>query len=290
VPRPYQVIDPPAAAVLPYGLLSVVEPLNVTSEHWQNGVIWQSRCPNTSITYDECIAVTGVGGPPPAQPTKVDTVPREMRVATSFTPYLEIDCSPVGAGDLAAYVRTAYGTEEPYAVERALWTGQATNNATVVFPHLAAGARVLDADANVLQTLPVTGGPYKPTDALGFLESQMALCLGTIGTIHIPRRALPAFWGNLSTNAGRLRTIGGNLVAAGSGYTGSSPTGAAPSTGQAWVYGTGQVFGRWGDIRVLDMPGSFNRAKNTQKMIAERTYLLGWDCCHVGVLVDLSAT
>jgi hypothetical protein len=290
VARLYQVIDPPMTAVLPYNLLSVVEPLDVTSEHWQNGVVWQSRCPDTTITYDECIAVTGTGGPPVAQPTKVENVDKDSRAATSFTPYLEIDCSPVGIGDVATFVRNAFTASEPAAAERALWTGLAGNGATIAYPHLAAATEVFDSDTNLLQTVPVTGGPFKPLDALGFLEAQMAVCLGTIGTIHIPRRALPSFWGALTVNAGRLRTLGGNLVSAGAGYPGTSPAGAAPAASQVWIYGTGQVFGKWGDIRVTGMPGAFDRTNNTQKMIAERTYLLGWDCCHVGVLVDLSAT
>jgi hypothetical protein len=288
VARPYQIVDLPTSTVLPYGLLSVVEPLNVTSDHWQNGVTWQSRCPDSTITYDECIAVTGVGAPPP-QPGKIETVTKEMRAATPFTPYLELDCSPVGLGDVASYVSSTYDLVAPEAVERGLWTGLAGNGASIAYPHLAAASEVADVDGNMLQTVPVTGGPFNPADALGFLEAQMALCLGTIGVIHIPRRALAAFTVLLTSNAGRLRTTGGNLVAAGSGYPGTSPAGAAPAASQAWIYGTGQIFGKWGDIRVTDMPGSFDRAKNTRKMIAERTYLLGWDCCHVGVLVDLSA-
>lgn len=287
--RPYQVIDAPTTVPLPFGLLSVVQPLDVTSEHWQNGIVWQSRCPGTpTITYDECVAVTGTGAPPP-QPTKVSNVNKSMRAATSFTPYVEIDCSPVGSGGLGDYVRNAFTSVESYAVERALWTGLAGNNAVVAYPHLAASAQVIDADGNILQTVPVTGGPFKPADALGFLEAQMASCLGAVGTIHVPRRALSALSLQLVTTGGQLKTRGGNLVAAGGGYLGTSPAGTAPAASQAWIYGTGQIFGKWGDIRVLDLPGSFDRAKNTQKMIAERTYLLGWDCCHVGVLVDLSA-
>jgi hypothetical protein len=288
VPRAYQIVDVPTTAVLPYGLLTAVEPLDVgASSHWQNGVAWQSRCPTPAVTYDECVAVTGTGAPP-APSSLTDNVDRQMRAATAFTSYLEIDCSPVGAGDLAAYVQEAYGAVEPYAVERALWSGVAENDVVTVFPHLAAASEVLDADGNVLQTVPVTGGPFGPADALGFLEAEMAACLGTIGTIHVPRRALPAFSTMFTANGGRLRTYGGNVIAAGAGYPGTAPNGSAPAASQAWVYGTGQVFGKWGDINVTDDLSALDRANNTRKMIASRTYLMGWNCCHVGVLVDLT--
>lgn len=281
-------IDPPVSAVLPYGLMSVVQPLDVADTHWQAGIAWQSRCPSVAVTYDECVAVTGTAAPP-APPLKTSTVAQENRAATAFTTYVELDCALVGAGDLEQYVRTAYGLVEPYAVEHALWTGQAENNAKVVYPHLAATNQVLDVDGNILQSAIVTGGSFNPANALGFLEAQMASCLGTVGTVHIPRRALPAFSLLLSASGGRLRTTSGNLVAVGSGYTGSAPDGTDAAAGHAWIYGTSQVFGKWSDLRVLGMPGSFDRASNTQKMIVERTYLFGWDCCHVGVLVDLSA-
>lgn len=288
MPRAYQIVDVPTTAVLPYGLLTAVEPLDVgASSHWQNGVAWQSRCPVPATTYDECVAVTGTAAPP-APPSLTDNVERQFRAATAFTPYVEIDCSPVGAGDLATWVRSAYGAVEPYAVERALWTGVAENDAVTVFPHLAAASEVLDADGNVLQTVPVTGGPFNPADALGFLEAQMSLCLGTVGTIHVPRRALPALSTLITVSNGRLRTYGGNVIAAGAGYPGTAPDGSAAAASHAWIYGTGQVFGKWSDINVTDDLSAFDRANNTRLIIARRTYLMGWDCCHVGVLVDLS--
>ena len=214
MPRAYQIVDAPAPQPLPYGLLSVVQPLDA-GDHWQSGVAWQSRCPSVTVTYDECVAVTGAAAPP-AQPTKVDNVTRSMRAATAFTPYVEIDCSPVGSGDLDAYVRQAFVGVESFAVERALWTGQAGYAAQVVYPRLAAPSQVLDADLNVLQTVPVTGGPLKPADALGFLEAQMATCLGAVGVVHVPRRALPALGGQVTAaTGGQLKTKNGNLVVAG---------------------------------------------------------------------------
>jgi hypothetical protein len=144
----------------------------------------------------------------------------------------------------------------------------------------------------MLQSPVVTGGgAFKPARALGILEGLLGDCYNGVGVIHIPQYALPSFFGTSAaiTKAGaQLQTQAGNLVAVGSGYPGTAPNGLAPTAGQAWIYGTGAVFALRGGMRTSGMPDSFNKAENTIEMIAERTYVLGWDCCHVGVLVDLT--
>jgi hypothetical protein len=80
---------------------------------------------------------------------------------------------------------------------------------------------------------------------------------------------------------------GEDLVAAGAGYPGTSPAGAAPATGESWIYATGAVTMRRGDIKTFTLSESINRGNNTIEMIAERTYVLGWDCCHFAILVDI---
>lgn len=286
---PRQVIDAPPLTVLPYGLLSAVQPLPITTPHWQNGVTWRERCEDIHVTYDECVAVTGSGGPPPEPPVKTSTFTMKTRGATPFTVYTEFVCSPVGSADAATAASEALGRKAPYAVERAFWTGLAENNVGIVYPHLAAATTVVDAQSITMQTVPVTGGVMHPGDALGFIEQTLAACNNSVGVVHIPRRALPSFGIYIQSNGGQLRTNGGNLVAAGSGYPGTSPSGAAPPTGQTWIYGTGQVFEAHSNVAVTGVRDSIDRTNNTVTMIAERTYLLGWDCCYVGALVDVSA-
>jgi hypothetical protein len=288
VAGPRLIVDVPPLSVLPYGLLSVVEPLPITSPHWQNGVTWRAMCEDLKVTYDECIAVTGSGGPPPDPPLKTTGLTSSLRGATPFTVYAEFTCSPVGPIDAAAAAQGALSRKAPYAVERAFWTGLAENNAAVVYPHLAAPASVVDSNGVTLQSVPVTGGPFKPGDALGFVEATLAACTNSIGVIHIPRRVIPDYAIYLRSAGGRLYTTGGNLVAAGSGYLGTSPSGGAPTTSQSWIYGTNQVFEIDSDVAITGERDSIDRSSNTINMIAERTYLLGWDCCHVGALVDTS--
>jgi hypothetical protein len=294
--RPRQLVDPPAFAPLPYGLLSVVEPRNPADNHWQNGVTYQSRCGITMGTavYDECIAVTtGVGTPAPANmPTQnTSSIGVTTRGATAFTPLVEFDCAPVGNDQAQKIATDALNTSAPYQVEQAFWTGIVAGQ-VVAFPHLAANATLTDAGGALLQSVPVTGSaspPYDVADGLGYLESQLAGCYSGVGVIHVPVIAIPtlAAWGLITVQGGQLRTLNGNRVAAGGGYPGTGPTGAAPTAGTVWLYATGAVFAYSGATRILGLPGALDRAENTIRMIAERTYVLGWDCCHVGVQVSL---
>jgi hypothetical protein len=89
------------------------------------------------------------------------------------------------------------------------------------------------------------------------------------------------------TPNGPLRTLAGNLVVPGVGYTGSSPAGAAPAEGTTWIYATGAVFGFRSGVYVREFPGTFDRAENTVRMIASRTYLFGFECCHLAALTTL---
>jgi len=57
--------------------------------------------------------------------------------------------------------------------------------------------------------------------------------------------------------------------------------------GALWIYLTGQVFAYRSSAEEFDFKSSFNRAENTAYMIAERTYVLGWDCCHYAVPVSV---
>lgn len=298
VAGPRLVVEPPPFTATPYGLLSVVElPTPPDSVHWQNGVTWRSICMDTTAsftTYDECISVTGTGAPP-APPTKVENVNTPWRGATPFTVDARFDCSPVGnpLSEAEAVAKRVLAQAEPWQVERAFWTGLAGGQ-TVAFPHLAASSQVLDQQSIVLQTAAteVTGAPLHVTEALGRLEGALADCLDGVGVIHVPQRALPRLdaWGLVHQRGALLMTLNGNKVAVGAGYPGSSPAGVAASGSTVWIYATGPVFAYRGDVRVLDGPGAIDRAENTVQMIAERTYVLGFDCCHFAVPVDISTT
>lgn len=298
------VVDPPAFTPIPYGLATVVDwrPIQAADTHWLNGITYEPTCsPSVSgfgaTTYDECIAVTGIGAPP-APAAKVDNVDKIFRGATPFTCYVEFDCSAVGNADAAERARDALSRSEGWQLERGFWTGRAgggpSGTVQVVWPHLASNAQQLDDHGYVLNdaATQVTGGasPMHVVEALGLLEGQLADCYAGAGVVHIPQRLLPTLdaWGLVKTSGSVLKTLNGNRVAVGAGYPGTSPAGTSPTAGGQWMYATGAVFGYRGDVQIFGGGGQMDRSKNTIKMIAERTYVLGWDCCLVAALAAIS--
>lgn len=276
-----QLIDLPTVfTALPYGLWDTIQTPSSDGPHWQGGVTWVERCPTGATTYDECISVTGVGAPP-EPPAKTANIEQSMRGALPFTVHAEFECSPVGLAGAEAIASDALTRVEQTQIETAFWTGTAGGQ-DVVFPHLGADTEVVDGDV-VLQPVAspvVTGADV--AQALGALEQELADCYKGQGIIHVPREALPTLdaW-NLARDdgSGHLVTLAGNLVVAGTGYTGSGPDGTAPAAGTTWIYATGAVWGYRSAPDVSQLRDSLDRTSNTLRMQAERTYLIGFECC-----------
>jgi len=284
-------VEPPVFTPQPYGLISVVQPVDDGTSHWQNGVTWQSRCmsPMGAATYDECIAVTGSGEAPPEPSVKTENVELIDRGGTPFTVYAKFDCSPVGVANAQKIATDALNRSESWQVERVFWTGL-VDGKPIAFPHLAAATEVDDAQGIMLQSAAtiVTSSPVDIATGLGLLEAQLGNCYNGVGVIHVPVGVLPTLdaHGLVKPKNGIMQTLNGNLVAVGAGYTGSSPAGVAAPVGQSWMYATGAIMMRRSAVKIAPMRESIDRRNNTVEMIAERTYVLGWDCCHAAVLVD----
>jgi hypothetical protein len=298
MPGPLHLVEPPAPSPAPFGLLETAGPAvdDGGDRHWQAGVVYQVLCPSGGTTYSECLAVTGVGPPPPPS-DKADNVDLPLRAATPFAAFAQFDCSPVGQPDLQELAGRALSRTEGWQVERAFWSGVAGGQ-PVVFPHLAANAALsgpAGPPGTVYQlqsaaTVPVSGG-LSAAAALGALEGALADCYrGQQATIHAPVAAVPTLAAArlLERRGDSLVTLNGNRVVAGGGYPGTSPAGAAPAAGTTWLYATGRPFYYRGPVRSFPLAEGFDRARNTARMLAERTYLLGWDCCHFAALLNLA--
>ncbi len=301
MPGPRLVIDGPQFTSLPYGLWDVVQKPPSGDPHWQNGVTWQDRCATGDTLYDECIAVTGVGGSPTAQAAMTPNVTQTNRGATSFAVYAEFDCAAVGLADAATVAQQSLEKVEQYQVEKAFWTGVAGKTSggvsqVTVFPHLAANATVLDPTDNriTLQsaaTVAVTGSGDDTAWMLGQLEANVAACYHGQAVIHIPTVALPTFAAAMCIREGangQLYTPRGNLIVVGDGYPGTGPDGAAAPAGSTWIYATGAMFGYRSDVFMPPAaPDSFDRIENTYRLIAQRTYVIGFECCLMAARVTL---
>jgi hypothetical protein len=297
VAGPRQIVDGPSFAALPFGLWDAVQKPTAEGTHWQNGITWVDQCATGGTVMDECIAVTGTGGAPTAQQTLTGNVVQTNRGATSFTVYAEFDCSPVGLTNAETVASDALAKVEQYQVERAFWTGVAGKSGgvgtTTVFPHLASASTLYDSANILLQPAasPVaTGSDDDAVIALGKLEAALDDCYHGRGLIHVSREAADTLfaWNLLVQVGDTLFTKSGHQVVIGTGYTGSGPDGAAAPANTSWVYATGAVFGYAGAVQMQQpFPDSFDRAKNTVHMIAQRTYVLGFECCLLAARVTL---
>ncbi len=85
------------------------------------------------------------------------------------------------------------------------------------------------------------------------------------------------------------RTPMGSIVSAGC-YANLTPAGAAPAAGVFWIYATGQT-AIWrasdSDIAVYPVEGTLDRTTNQQLILAEREYVVTWECAAYAKSVTL---
>ena len=81
-------------------------------------------------------------------------------------------------------------------------------------------------------------------------------------------------------SSGRWVTPMGTVVSAGC-YANNDPAGAAPADGVFWMYLTGQT-AIWrtsdAELQVAPVEGSLDRTTNQYLMMAEREYVVSYDC------------
>jgi len=272
-------------------LLDYVQWVEDTDPHWQAGITYSELCGEASSTFDLCVTSPNVTGD---NPTKTETADRSWRGATPFPVYTRIDCSPVGWWDDAERnVAEALRRYEHLEVEEVFSTGVVAGVANVALPHLNADTVILDPSDSLitLQTaaLVTVTGTVDVVEGLGILEQQLADCYGARGLIYV---TLPVFDQMVSqlvvfSRNGLWFTAKGNYVVPGSGFTGNAPDGSASPAGTSWMYATGALMGyRTAPKQVAGRTASFDRSTNTLELIIERTYVLGWECCHAGIRVS----
>lgn len=287
------IVNGPDFVALPDQLWEAAQHPADDGPHWRQGVTWQDWCGGADTTYaDECgIVVTGAGGavPPPA-PDLSATAAVLDRGATAFTVYAAFDCSLIGLPE-TDQAENALARSEAYQVSRAFWTGQ-SGGLTTVWPHLAANTVLDDPQGIRLQTAasPVLTGADDAAVIVGQIDAHLASQYGGEGLVHVPPAALSTLQSRVLARPddnGVLRTPGGHRIVAAAGYDGSGPDGSAAAAGSAWIYATGAMFGYRSDVFTRDFPGTFDRANNTVRKLASRTYLFGFECVHLAALVTL---
>jgi hypothetical protein len=271
-----------------FDLLSTATQLDLPQDsHWRMGIRWEPLCPEANGTYDPCLVTPWLTEDAPEP--KTATTEWQVRAAVPFTVYSQIDCSPVGTWDqLSSRNQQSLIRAEARIVENAFWTGSVYSGADqTVFPHLASEIAVSDGGDLIQPQVTVpTFTAQEIAVGIGMLEDAMRDCYPGVATIHLPIRlaALAAEHDLIAPRSGVMYTTSiGSKVIIGD-YPGTAPDGTAPPAGTTWVYATGEVFfARDREPRGFRPVESLDRNVNTVSMIAERTYVLGWDCCLIGI-------
>lgn len=257
----WHMVEAPAAVPYRFGLFSQVTPR--TSElaaggmddHWRLGVQWVSQaCADAKLTTGPCID----SGVDPLTPDDYCNVAK----FEPFTVYAYNNDSVVGftlrEAEQNAIARLTNGEQE--AAEQQLW-----DVATA-----AIGGGVVDLTA------------YPLWYGLGYVEQILAETYGGQGVIHMNRLAATMFADQLHIEGGRLFTLLGTPVVAGGGYekiANSAPT-------EALIYGTGPLVMYRGEIDTRQ--SAIDKAVNQQSIVAQRDYVIGWDCVAIGAEVSLA--
>jgi hypothetical protein len=251
-----------------FGLFSVVPIEDITDPHAMfGGVQWEPlTCARPRVLSNSCDCPPLKGfEPPPA-----------IQDATPITVMGSWSCSLVGytVEEAARRARQHLELGEQHAVERALWTGEGENGPRLAHPDTA----------NLGEVRCVT-------DLLSVLEAYANTHQVGQSVLHAPRAVLPylADRNVLVQVAGgaRLETVYGLPIAAGEGYTGANtgPDGTPAPAGSWWVYMTGAMKIWRGEIVTPPDPeAGFSRCNNEMVALAERQFLVGWDCFTAGVL------
>lgn len=266
-------VTPPTFTPWPVGLFSVAPPVAFSDPHEAGGVDWRPEpwdATGTTSYADSCDDPAGV---------------TDKTFATGIG-YVEADafsviagevCPPVGVplDERARRMQAALINTEQRAVEAVLWTGDTANGETILPSFEGSTDTAL--------------GTFSIRAALAALEGALASTYGGVGIIHAPADA--ATWltmvGEVSLVGARLRTRSGTLVVSGGGYPGTGPAGEAKPAGGSYLFATGAVSVRRGEIVPLgEFPSNLDRSLNDLASIGERTYVVGWDGPLLSAIAD----
>jgi hypothetical protein len=249
----WQLVEAPTVVPHPFGLFSVAEPRLTTDEHWRLGIQWQSQaCLEDYITYGQCIS----GG-------ETSLTSNSDCVIKQYDPFT------VYAYNTDAVPGYTLAEHRDHTVQR-LINGE----------QLAAERKLWD----LMSTIPdatIDASAYTPTYALAVAEQAIAEVYPGTGIIHMSRQAATVLWENLTVSGGRMQTLIGTPVIIGAGY--DNAPGAPTNTSD--LFATGPIILYRGDVDTREQ--AINMAHNEVSYVAQRDYVLGWDCYAVRVNTTL---
>jgi len=254
----------PAPIAIPrrFGLFSQAEirtaqiGANGVDEHWRLGVQWQTQnCAATKVTTSDCL-VDGVNESDSGTPKDPDGY-CEVREFLPFTVYAYNDDDIPGA-TLAQHESNAIArlvNDEQRSVEEHVWAEILTE----------AGA-------------PVDLTAFTAKQGLGALEAEWADTHGIQPVVHLNVNAATVLGDCLYREGARYFTYSGSPVIIGGGYY-------QATSDEAIIAITGPVVLYRSEINT--QANAVARATNQVSIIAERDYVVGWDCDALAATISL---
>lgn len=258
----------PAPPVAQYGLFAgAIGPQALPTHGIAGGLEWMDAICGDGHAYPAIC--------PAAPPTKVFDEGLDPKLhAIPFLTYASIKCGALGHdwAEWRTLVLRKHQVLQQSMVERALW-GASTDDSPGYFQ-----------GAGIFTPTPVTVIPdaTNVVAAISALEQALADCnTGKVGYIHVRPRAVAylAYAHQLRWDGTVYRTMRGNVVICGDGYSGLGPADEAPTATTEWFYATGRVFLFNGETEVYDPKQTFNRTTNQQFLLAEQPWAIGVECC-----------
>ena len=274
------VVPAPKSTPAKFGLFSAATVIRESSDaHWPYGFEAETESCNFNATL---IPLCDTGQDP------IEILTAEGPHSKTVKPFaIEVsdECLSVGTldQDSRARVFRKLETVTQYAVEREFARGEYTSAATD-----GDGLWLASEDA-----INLTTGPVSPVLGVALLEQALATCGGgAVGVIHMPRDVAAIAGNDYELDADSMRTKFGNLVVAGSGYTGAGPGDVERDDDlKPWIYATGQMVVRLGEPELVTptITEAIDAKTNATRWVASRSAAVWWDgCCHFAVQVDLT--
>lgn len=267
----------------PYGILSpATTRIDETNDWWVNGFSYE-------ISDAGVVIENGVINGGPSESTIVEDNSENSQNYGFYYPFdikASIQSSTMGTNpeDLLESASNALELVTQKAIESEFWHGRIAQLLTAENDN-----RYL-SNSLAIDVTPTAGTAVKVRYGQALLEEALGeATVGSKGVIHAPRLIASVL--QASDSDGALVTNLGTNVVAGSGYSHTGPDGVIAPTGQAWIYATGPVTVRLGNINVV--PQKVNQAvdiqRNTTKYFVDRPAAVTWSTTHLyAVLVDLS--
>lgn len=258
-----------------YGLFNVLNgPLELDIHARGGGYAYTTELCELPYGYDQAC-------PTPANVT-ADTQGLTTIVATPFLVQTTLTCGAIGhtGQELTTMAFNRLRAGEQAAVENIF--SQGLNGQSPSLANNNPNVTTLSAAASI-------------NEGIGKLEAWLYARYGPAGILHVPIYAAEYVFSDyhiMRDTGGVMRTPMGTAVSFGN-YANLLPNGTAVAAGHAAFFITGQMTA-WrasdNDVFISPWQNSVNKTTNQVTMIAEREYVLAYDCFAAGIDVTLGAS